>query len=117
MCIMKALGTIVAGLGLLVFVAPAPAADKDKDKDDSKKLLVGKWETKQKFRDMEIKIQAEFTKDGELIFSFGQNKIKGKYSVVDEKTIETEMTVQGKTMKEKVGYKVTKDTLELMVKR
>jgi uncharacterized protein (TIGR03066 family) len=112
MCIMRQMGTIVLGWGLLLLGTAGAAADDKADK--AAKMLVGKWEATVKSNTgKEIKIQLEFTKDNKLVVSYSGVKVEGKYKVVDEKTLEVERTFMGKTMKEKNEFKVTKDTLEM----
>jgi hypothetical protein len=80
---------------------------------DSKELLVGKWETKEKVGDTEYKIALEFTKDT-LKVSFDMLKVEGKYAWTDKDTIEVTITDKdSKEMKEKTKVVVTKDTLSL----
>jgi uncharacterized protein (TIGR03066 family) len=68
-----------------------------------KKLIVGKWETKEKFGDKEFVIHAMFAKDGALkvSLSIGDKDIemKGPYKVIDEKIVE--VTITGPDGKEK----------------
>jgi uncharacterized protein (TIGR03066 family) len=100
---MKTLSTLLVGL----FVASATA-------QDAKKLIVGKWEATQKDpKGNDIKIEAEFKDDGKMTFSVRDVKVNGKYTLVDDKTIETETMFEGQMRKIKQEYKVTTDSLEL----
>jgi len=85
-------------------------------KDDAAKLLVGKWETKQKVMDKEATAILDFSKDGKLSMKLTgpvDLSLNGTYKVIDEKTLEVTITFMEKTMTEKSQFKVSKDTLEL----
>jgi hypothetical protein len=88
----------------------APAAE-DKPKDDkAADLIVGKWVCK----DSPLgEINFEFTKDGTFTEYVGLSG-KGKYKVVNEKTLElTYMFDDGKSKTYKKKLTVTKDKLTL----
>jgi uncharacterized protein (TIGR03066 family) len=99
---------LTVAVALLVLSA-AWADDKPKD------LLVGKWQSKEKVGDTEVMTTIDFQKDGKLKIeaAFGDKKVNidGKYNVVDDNTIETEVTSMGETKKEKSKFTVTKDKL------
>jgi len=53
---------------------------------NNKEAIVGKWTTTEE----KDKYSYEFTKDGKVIWSDGKNSAEGKYTWVDDKTIEIE---------------------------
>jgi uncharacterized protein (TIGR03066 family) len=95
-------------LGLLL--APAYADDKKAD-ETAKDLIVGKWmPTKEK-----DKATLEFTKDGKVTITetVGDKKMEvtGTYKFIADDKMEVELSIGGKTQKETLKVKVTKDEL------
>src|SRR5271156_3246443 len=58
----------------------------------NKELLVGKW-------DIGMETTIEYKKDGSLVMKIRDATINGKYTFVDNETIEVEITVGDKTKK------------------
>ncbi|MBI1917717.1 MAG: hypothetical protein HYS12_23725 [Planctomycetes bacterium] len=114
---MQALRGLVVSCAVLLLAGQVYG---DPTKDDAAKLLIGKWETKQKIRDKEATAILEFTKDGKLNMKLTAQDLDltltGSYKLLDEKTLELTVTVMDKTRTEKQKFKVSKDTLELIDK-
>ena len=111
---MQALRGLVVGCAVLLVAGQAYGDAKD----DAAKLLVGKWEIKEKIVDKDATAVLDFTKDGKMSMKMSgfmpeDLNVKGKYKVVDKETIEVTITSGDKTRTEKSKFKVTKDTLEL----
>jgi len=109
---MQVLRGLVVGCAVLLLAGQAYGDAKD----DAAKLLVGKWETKQKLGDKEATAILDFSKDGKLAMKLTgpvDLSLGGTYKVIDEKTIEVTITFMQKTKTEKSQFKVSKDTLEL----
>ncbi len=86
------------------------------DTKDVEALLQGKWEMVSE-PGKATKSNVEFTKEGTFILTAGKDvTIKGKFRVLDEKTIEVELP-KGKDPKEvevsKATIEVTKDALTI----
>jgi hypothetical protein len=80
---------------------------------EPKDLLIGKWETREKMGDQELKITVEFTKDT-VKASWDMKSIEGKYKWLDKENIEVTMVGQdGKDVTDKSKISVTKDELIL----
>jgi len=110
--IMRTLRGLVVTFAVLVLAGQAYGDAKA----DAEKLIVGKWETKQKLGDKEATATLDFSKDGKLGMKLtgpAEFELKGSYKVIDENTIEVTITFMDKTMTEKSKFKVSKDTLEL----
>jgi hypothetical protein len=71
-------------LALLVLALTGCGGGKTKD------LIVGKWEPADE-AEKKKGGTVEFTKDGEFIAGAGGLSLKGKYKVIDDKTVEIEM--------------------------
>lgn len=109
---MQALRGLVVGCAVLLLAGQVYGDAKD----DAAKLLVGKWETKQKLGDKEATAVLDFTKDGKLSMKLSgpvELSLNGTYKVLDEKTLEVTITFMQQTKTEKSSFKVSKDTLEL----
>jgi uncharacterized protein (TIGR03066 family) len=97
----------------LALLSPAFQGDKPEE------LIIGKWQGKVKEGDKEFLLTIEFAKDGtfksevKLPDAKEPFLIKGKYKVIDGKTLETEATFMGETKKDKDTIKVTKDKLSV----
>jgi uncharacterized protein (TIGR03066 family) len=102
-----ALAVLMAGVGL--------ADDKKADKIDAKKI-VGKWEPKEKPKDVSAVI--DFQKDGKVVVNFKGNgkegKIAGTYKVEGNK-LTTTMSFNGKEQTESATITKLTDT-ELVTK-
>ncbi len=98
----------------LLLVAALLAADA---KEDVQKLLVGKWETKQKVGERERRGIMEFTADGKVVMKVktdkGETAFNGTYKLIDEGNIEVSFTVREIPMTDRSRLKITQDTLEL----
>src|SRR5262249_13481734 len=111
---MRAVRGMLVAAAVLVLAGSQAFADA---KSDAEKALMGKWETKQKVGEKEIKAELNFDKDGKLAMKVNMGpgmdlNFDGKYKVIDEKTIEVTITFMGQTRTEKSTFKVSKDTLE-----
>ncbi len=102
-------------LGALLLAVPASlAADA---RDDTRKLLLGKWQIKQKTGEREAVGVMEFTTDGKASMkvknALGEASFTGTFKLIDENNIEVTFTVRDTPMTDRSKLKVTKDTLEL----
>src|SRR5262249_4652941 len=78
--------------------------------------LVGTWETTFKSGDRDIKMQMTFENDGKVTVKLLTDPpvgMDGKYTFVDDTTLEVESTYMGMTRKDKTAFKIAGDTLEL----
>src|SRR5262249_52606044 len=97
----------------LALLTPAFVEDKPEE------LILGKWQGKVKEGDKEFMMTIEFVKDGTFksMVKVPDAKdpivIKGKWKLIDGKTLETEATFMGETKKDKDTIKVTKDKLSV----
>jgi uncharacterized protein (TIGR03066 family) len=85
---------------------------------DKGMMLLGKWELKTKVGDKELNILVNFEKDNRFALKVSGPGVTpltqdGTYKLVDDTTVEVEITHMGQTKKEKSTFAVTKDTLEL----
>jgi uncharacterized protein (TIGR03066 family) len=107
--------TILAA-ALVLFASPLGRAAAD---DKAADLLVGKWVPAS---GKEKDIFVEFTKDGMMTYTFGTKDgmtHKGKYTIIDDKTIEVEWTEDTLKLDKflpkkptKVKFSVSKDELQ-----
>jgi len=93
---------------------PADTPSKPKD------LIVGKWEMTEKIPELkvEVKMTLEFTRDGTLTLSTNLDgkslTIEGKYKFIDDRTFETEGSINGKVEKDTVKIdSITKNKMVL----
>jgi len=105
---MKAMHGFVAGIVVVLLTAGNLLAQ-DKPKD----LIVGKWQAKEKVGDKEIVATIEFNKDGTMKVTAEGFNFEGKYKLVDDETLETEVTIAGQTKKDTDKIKITKDKITL----
>jgi len=93
-----------------------PAADKAED------LIVGKWTHTAKKDNSEIVVVLEFLKGGDVTVELKLStttqpeKVKGKYKVLDDKTLEIEVTDMGRSKTDKGEFLLSKDRLTLVRK-
>jgi uncharacterized protein (TIGR03066 family) len=100
----KILGATTFFLVLAVF---APQVRSDEATDRAREMLLGKWEvTTGKIRGV-----IEFGKDGEVMLSFGTQKVTGTFKLLDAATLEVEAKIMGEVRKEKMDFIVSKDEL------
>jgi uncharacterized protein (TIGR03066 family) len=86
-------------------------------RDDAAKLLVGKWETRQKLGEREASLMIVFEKDGKLSLKLSgptDLTLNGTYKLLDENTLEMTAFLTDDAKVEKVKFKVSRDTLELI---
>jgi uncharacterized protein (TIGR03066 family) len=68
---------MILGCALMAVLVVGVSAEDKEEKIDTKKLI-GKWEPKE---EKKHKVIIEFTKDGKVIVSFGDDKHEGTYKV------------------------------------
>jgi uncharacterized protein (TIGR03066 family) len=99
---------------LALLICPPLLADA---KDDVRKLLVGKWQIKQKSGEREVVGILELAGDGRASMKLkndrGETSFSGTFELVDENTVEITFKLRDVAMTDRSKLKVTKDTLEL----
>ncbi len=106
-------GLLVVG-AVLLLAARVPADPRE----DAEKALLGKWQTKKKIGDKEVVHDLDFAAGGKLkakVHLAGADpfNFEGTYKVLDDKTIEVSVTIDGTTKTEKAKFKVDRDALEI----
>lgn len=104
---------LVAVVAAGTWFAPARA-----DVKDTGALLLGKWELVGDAPKGALKSNLEFAKDGDIVLTAGKDfTVKGKFRLVDEKTIEVTLPKDSKNPKETetntATVAVTKDELTI----
>ena len=95
---------------------PVGSADAD-GRDDAAKLLLGKWEIRQKFGEKEVSLTLAFEKNGKLTLRLSgpiDVTLNGTYKLLDENTLEMTAFFPDDAKVEKVKFRVSRDTLELI---
>jgi uncharacterized protein (TIGR03066 family) len=86
-------------------------------KDDVRKLLVGKWQIKQKMGEREVTGVMELAGDGRASMKVtndrGEKTFAGTFQLIDENTVEITYKVGELSTMDRSKVKVTKETLEL----
>jgi uncharacterized protein (TIGR03066 family) len=102
----------LAALGVFAILVLSLTSVSSFAQTDPKELLIGKWETKEKMGDQELKVTIEFTKDAVVKIAFGAGEFPGKYRWFDKDYIEITMAgADGKEYSDKTKVSVTKDEL------
>jgi len=105
------------GLGIACAVLlPVGSAYAD-GRDDAAKLLLGKWEIRQKLGEKEASLTLVFKQDGKLTLKLSgpiDFTLNGTYKLLDENTLEMTAFFPDDAKVEKVKFKVSRDTLELI---
>jgi uncharacterized protein (TIGR03066 family) len=94
-----------------------PAGSAYGDAREAEKLLVGKWEIRQKLGEKEATLTFVFEQDGKLTIKLSgpiDHSLKGTYKLLDENTLEMTALFTDEPRSEKVKFKVSRDTLELI---
>jgi hypothetical protein len=83
---------------LALVIAGCGGSDKPQD------LIIGTWESTQPDRNGQmVYVRTEWTKDGKVKLVLRKDMIlEGQYTFLEENTVETELTVFGKTITEKM---------------
>jgi uncharacterized protein (TIGR03066 family) len=106
---MRLFRTIILGCGFLLVAAPLQG----QKPTDLKKQILGKWETSQKVRGMDLKVQVQFDENGRTTVQVEEFKIDGKYAFPASDAVELELRLKEEVKKERYQIKISGDTLEL----